>query len=576
MIYLGQGSQRPIYKIASSKIAYTSAAGFVLALALIGSASASSPTAALSTPAPTSPSAASALAVLPTPTAGSLQTLSPQDAARYAQAFAAMRRGDFIAGENLSHGIGDPILTGWLDAIRLLHPAYRANYPELKAWLDVHGDLPTADRVYDLALKRRPFGAPAPKKPMSPPDDADIEAQASAQQVVASAEQRRAPPMARAANARQQAAREAFYKGDVEGAYGLASTSGERWIAGLAAIRLQRYDEALKPLSELAADPHQSSWVHSGAAYWAARAAVAVNQPAKAHEFLESAARARDTFYGLIATRELQQQAAKAALQGDAIGEVLAATAVNGEAVVQIAHTDPRARRAVALAQIGMLAEAGEELRWSLALAPPAERPKLTSLALALNAPLGGKADVAKSGWARFDLGHFPTPVLNPLGGFTIDKALVYALVNQESRFNANSVSASGAYGLMQLTAATAARLAGDKSLRHNPAPLRDPALNLRLGQDYVAKLLASVKGDVMRAVAAYNCGPGVIQKLTARMGQNADSLMMIESMPSSQTRDYVQRVMAGYWTYRQIFGLDSRTLDAAASDIKAVASADR
>jgi len=487
-----------------------------------------------------------------------------------------MRRGDFIAGQNLSHGISDPILTGWLDAVRLLHPAYQANYAELKAWLEVNGDLPTAERVYDLALKRKPFGAPAPKKPISPPEDAGVEAQASAQQVVASAEQRPAPPMARAANARQQAAREAFYKGDMEQAYSLAAASDERWIAGLAAIRLQHFDEALKPLSELAADPHQSSWMHAGAAYWAARAAIAVNQPVRAHEFLKAAARAPDTFYGLIATRELEQQAAKASLQSDAIGEVLAATAVNGEEVAEIAKADPRARRAAALAQIGMLAEAGEELRWALAQAPTAERPKLTSLALALNAPLGGKADIAKTGWARFDLGHFPTPVLNPLGGFTIDKALVYALVNQESRFNPNIVSSSGAYGLMQLTAATAARLAGDKSLRHNPAPLRDPALNLRLGQDYVAKLLTSVKGDVMRAVAAYNCGPGVVQKLTARMGQNADSLMMIESMPSGQTRDYVQRVMAGYWTYRQIFGLDSRTLGAAASGIKAVASADR
>jgi soluble lytic murein transglycosylase-like protein len=382
--------------------------------------------------------------------------------------------------------------------------------------------------------------------------------------------------MARAANARQEAAREAFYSGDVARAYPLAAASGERWIAGLSAIRLQRYDDALTPLSELASDPRQSPWMRSGAAYWAARASTAVNQPAKAHEFLKVAARAPDTFYGLIATRELDQQAAKASLQSDAIGEVLAAAAVDGAEVAQIVRTEPRARRAAALAQVGMMAEAGEELRVALAEAPPAERPKLTSLALALNAPLGGKADVAKSGWARFDLGHFPTPVLNPLGGFTIDKALVYALVNQESRFNPNSVSASGAYGLMQLTAETAARLAGDKSLRKNPAPLRDPALNLRLGQDYVAKLLTSVKGDVMRAVAAYNCGPGVIEKLTARMGQNADSLMMIESMPSGQTRDYVQRVMAGYWTYRQIFGLDSRTLDAAASGLKAVASADR
>jgi len=558
-----------------ASVARSGAAGLVLTLALAGAAAANpGPTPA--TPPAVAPTPTNPVAALSAPASPSLQPLSAQDAARYGQAFAAARRGDFIAGQNLSHGVTDPVLMGWLDAVRLLHPAYQAKYPELKAWLDVHGDLPTAERVYDLALKRKPFGAPAPKKPMSPPDDTDVEVQASAEQVVASAEQRRAPPMARAANARQQAAREAFYKGDVAQAYTLAAASGERWIAGLSAIRLQHYDDALRPLSELAADPHQSSWVHSGAAYWAARAAVAVNQPAKAHEYLKTAARAPDTFYGLIAKRELDQQAAKASLQGDAIGEVLAATTVNGEDVAQIAHNDPRARRASALAQIGMTAEAGEELRWALAQAAPAERPKLTSLALALNAPLGGKADIAKSGWARFDLGHFPTPVLNPLGGFTIDKALVYALVNQESRFNPNSVSASGAYGLMQLTAATAARLAGDKSLRHNPAPLRDPALNLRLGQDYVAKLLTSVKGDVMRAVAAYNCGPGVIQKLTARMGQNADSLMMIESMPSGQTRDYVQRVMAGYWTYRQIFGLDSRTLDAAASGIKVVASADR
>jgi soluble lytic murein transglycosylase-like protein len=187
-----------------------------------------------------------------------------------------------------------------------------------------------------------------------------------------------------------------------------------------------------------------------------------------------------------------------------------------------------------------------------------------------------GRPDAAKAGWARFDMGHFPTPQLFPKGGFTIDKALVYALVRQESRFNANSVSGSGAYGLMQLTAETAARLAGDEGLRRHPLDLRDPALNLRLGQDYVAKLLTLAKGDVLRAVASYNGGPGVIRSMIAKMGDNADSLMMIESMPSGQTRDYVQRVMAGYWIYRQIFGQDSHTLDAAASGVRAVASADR
>ena len=163
--------------------------------------------------------------------------------------------------------------------------------------------------------------------------------------------------------------------------------------------------------------------------------------------------------------------------------------------------------------------------------------------------------------------------MLNPLGGFTIDKALVYALVRQESRFDPNAGSGS-AYGLMQLTAETAARLAGDPSLRRNPAALRDPALNLKLGQAYVSKLLSAVKGDVVRAVAAYNSGPGVVEKLAARMGSDSDSLMLVESMPSGQTRDYVQRVMAYYWTYRQIFGQDTSALGVANPGGKAFAAA--
>jgi soluble lytic murein transglycosylase-like protein len=219
--------------------------------------------------------------------------------------------------------------------------------------------------------------------------------------------------------------------------------------------------------------------------------------------------------------------------------------------------SDPRARRAAALMQIGLPLQAGEELKTAMAGASDADRPRLTALALALNAPLGG-ADPARAGWARFDVGSFPTPVLQPLGGFIIDKALVYALVRQESRFDPNAASGAGAYGLMQLTAETAARLAGDPRLRRDPSALRDPGLNLKLGQAYVAKLLANAKGDVVRAVAAYNSGPGAVQKLAAKMGQDVDSLMLVESMPSGQTRDYVQRVLSYYWTYSQIFGHDA------------------
>jgi len=533
--------------------------GVPQALALTSANTSSPSTSALLVQAPAlsaSPAAAPPLAVL-----------NPVDAERYIQAFAAMRRGDIAAGQSAVRGVSDPILMGWLDTVRLLHPAYRAGYPELRAWLDRNIDLPAAERVYDLALKRKPFGAPMPRKPSSE------EAEAGGANLAPSMPDLTPPPLPKAANARQQAARTAFYKGDIATALTLANASGERWIAGLSAMRLHLYDAALSSLSEMAHDLRQTSWARSGAAYWAARAAAALNQPAQAHAYMTLAARAPETFYGLIALRDLDQQAAKSALQADMINDVLAAAAVDSAAVTQIAHADPRARRAVALAQIGLLGEAGEDLRLALEEAPAAERPALTSLALALNAPIGGRAEVAKSGWARFDLSHFPTPDLTPKGGFTIDKALVYALVNQESRFNPDVVSHAGAYGLMQLTAATAARLAGDKSLRRHPSALRDPGFNLRLGQDYVAKLLSDLNGDIMQAVAAYNAGPGVIQKLTARMGQDVDSLMLIESMPSSQTRGYVQRVMAGYWTYRQIFSQAPHAKTTQAIDAKVATS---
>jgi soluble lytic murein transglycosylase-like protein len=137
--------------------------------------------------------------------------------------------------------------------------------------------------------------------------------------------------------------------------------------------------------------------------------------------------------------------------------------------------------------------------------------------------------------------------------------------------------SGAGAYGLMQLTAETAARLAGDASLKRNPGRLHDPGLNLRLGQDYVSKLLGAVGGDMLKAVAAYNCGPGVIFKMMGKLGgDNGDSLLMLESMPAGQTRQFVQRVMSNYWIYRQIFGLESHTLTAAATGNRAVAALDR
>lgn len=193
-----------------------------------------------------------------------------------------------------------------------------------------------------------------------------------------------------------------------------------------------------------------------------------------------------------------------------------------------------------------------------------AERSRWTTLALALNAPLTSEADTA--GGRLRGAFAYPTPALEPKWGFTIDRALVYAIVHQESRFDPAAVSPAGAVGLMQLMPEAAARAAGDDKLRQDMSPLFDPAFNLRVGQDYLTWLMERGVGyDLLQVVAAYNGGPGTLQRTVAMVGEQADSLLVIECLPSVETRNYVEKVVAAYWAYRDHFGKTTATLDAAA-----------
>jgi soluble lytic murein transglycosylase-like protein len=286
------------------------------------------------------------------------------------------------------------------------------------------------------------------------------------------------------------AARDAYYSGDVEKAFEMAPQAGERWIAGLAAYRLQKYPEARGFFETVANDLNEDAWLRSAAAFWAARSLTAAGDPEAALPFVRMAAMSPTTFYGMIAQRQL---------------------ALASGGAIQVAS---------------------------------------------LSGPY--------SYWTYGD--DFPTPELFPAGGFTLDKALVYALVRQESRFNQYAVSPAGAVGLMQLMPAAAAYAAGDDNLKTNVLPLFDAPTNLRLGQDYFKWLLEAGVGDndMLKAVAAYNGGPGTLQKAASRVGSN-DSLLVIESLPSRETRNYVEQVMVAYWTYRRMFGGETRTLDALA-----------
>ena len=474
--------------------------------------------------------------------AANTQALSPEDARHYAMAFEASERGDFIDAQMQVGEIQDPSLLGYLSFKELMHPtAHKAGFEELVGWLAKFRDLPVADRIFALAAKRRPVGETSPPTPAVALVDPGGGI---------------APPVSE----RGRAAREAFYSGNSKRALALASAAGERWIAGLAAYRLKAYDQAQGYFGELAHDAAADPWVRSAAGYWGARSALAQGDDGTATALLKAAARAPETFYGMIAHRQLALSAAPRQVQ------VTPAAFVRPAADADLSRfivADPRAHRAAALAQIGRSGDAAQELRAGLTLAATSgERDRWMALALDLGAQLADRVQAPRA--ADLD---YPMPSLEPRAGYTIDKALVYAIVRQESRFNPMAVSSVGATGLMQLMPEAAARAAGDDKLKSDMSPLLDPAFNLRVGQDYVTWLMERGVGyDILRTVAAYNGGPGTLIKTAQMVGDDADSLLVIECLPSVETRNYVEKVMAGYWTYRRMWGQDSATLDAVAT----------
>jgi hypothetical protein len=191
------------------------------------------------------------------------QALSPADAEHYAAAFDAVDRGDYIDAAMQAVDISDPTLAGYITYRQLMHPtAHKSNYDELADWLSRYADLPVAERIWAMAGKRKSLDA----VPTATPTLAGLDWSKTVLVTPGSG-----GPFD-LDNARL--AREAFYSGDSRRALELAVAVGDRWIAGMAAYRLKKFDLSEKSLASLAQDTAEDPWVRAGGAFWAARAAI--------------------------------------------------------------------------------------------------------------------------------------------------------------------------------------------------------------------------------------------------------------------------------------------------------------
>ncbi|MFN7106806.1 MAG: lytic transglycosylase domain-containing protein [Brevundimonas sp.] len=491
-----------------------------------------------------------------------LSALSSADRISYTTAFDALRRGDIETARASARQAQDRVLLGQVEFESLFHPDHIATYEELTAWLETYSDLPCADRVYTLALRRRPDGAPEPVRPggvIGRTWNSLVTAVSGGGGVDDPA----------------KAARVAYNNDDLTGASAMGRQIGDWWTVGLAEWRLGQFHESFAAFERVANDPTEDPWVRAGAAYWTARAAGQSGRQDRVTDYLRLSAQWPATFYGQIALRQLGEEptienmgprAYEAEPRLRRAAYVPQSAVVEPTALEAFVQADARAKRTVAFYEVGRRADAETELRSGLRTAVGDAAKMWTALARAIM-PVGN-ADAT-----RIDATRYPMPDLAPEGGFVIEKSLVYALALKETDFNPNARSSVGAYGLMQVMPTTAAEMTGDRTFVSDPSKLLVPAVNMRLGQTYINRMLAlpAFQGDLLRAVASYNAGPGPMLSAVRKLGPDADPLLLIETIDVPQARDYVEKVMASYWIYQRLFGGPLKTLDALASGARSV-----
>ena len=540
------------------------------------------------------------------------QVLSTGDAKLYREIFARQKRGKWAAADQRIRQLTDRRLMGHVLAQRYLHPtAYRSKYKELRDWMAKYADHPEAKRIYALALKRRPKNYRRPNRPRLRSRGSIVRAAAEATPYRSTKRLSRANRRA-AARIKRRVARNVlrtrltvsekllaaprskrlldqveidegsariaaawFYFGNDDRAFKLADAAANRsgryiplahWTAGLAAWRLDRLEDAVGHFEQLARAERASAWNTSAGAYWAARTHLKLRNPAEMSRWLALAAKHPRTFYGLLAQRALGLRPRFEFHNHELKPGMIARL-----------EADPVGRRAFGLLQIGERLLAERELRQLVgrtdaelarALLGVAERARMAGLAFRLGTRLSGAEHFASDDGA-LDAALYPIPPWRPKNGFVVDRALIYAMIRQESGFNPKAKSRAGARGLMQIMPSTASFITRDRRFRRSKRrQLFVPETNLDLGQRYIAYLLDHdlVRSNLFRLVTAYNGGPGNLNKWQRRMDYDDDPLLFIESLPARETRIYIERVLTNLWIYRLRLGQDVPSLDGIAA----------
>ena len=532
-------------------------------------------------------------------------TLSRSDIVNYQKIFESQEECNWKKANKHIFLLSDRILMGHVLSQRYLHPrCYRSEFIELTNWLKKYNDHPQARQIYILAIKRMPKGYKSPNKPIKPKGIVREDLQTFDQTNIYKSEkklsknqriekqklinsiksrvnrgwptgavkllnQRDVSKLLDQVEIDQQ--KELIAKGyflanknKLSIKYSLEALENSAlyvpyagWTGGLAAWRLKEYQLAAELFSNFSISLKNDIWHQSSGSFWAARAHAKLNEYENINFWLNRAAKNPNSFYGILASEIL-------GIDSSLDWQLVKTTAKEKNKYFSL----PSGKRIQALIQIGLAGQLEDEIIylntilnkdvaiWSLDIAQHFNL-AYTQIKIAHKLQKYG---------IKLPIKYFyPTPIWEPQKGFTLRPELIYAFIHQESMFNENAKSHKGAMGLMQILPSTAKFISSNIQVKRNNANiLKIPEINIEVGQEYIEYLLKlkSVSNNLIFLTAAYNGGPGNLKKWKKNTNYLDDPLLFMESIPSRETRWFIEKVLTKYWIYLDKNEIESKSLN--------------
>ena len=511
--------------------------------------------------------------------------LNEKDKNLYIKIFSLQKDGNFEESEKLIKELENNILLGRVKAQKYLHPTgYVSRFSELKNWLDHYGDHPSASRIYWLSNRKKPKSSKAAKKPKGgylsgfgnadhvnlrpriPSSYAGRSAPSLTRQVAYKIRRyiRRSWPSGALEVLNKQSSKKVLtekeesqlhweianayfifnkdYEAVREASKALVISQGQNdsaWsTAGLASWRRGDFKKARLFFSNLANLKNSRESIKSMGSYWASRAEFMNNNPIEALKYLKISSQYPDTFYGKLAINALGYDH-KIDFELPKISS----------SFISWLSSQDGGQRAFALLQVLEFWHADREIRKLYPIVPSKYHLELMSFASKYGMPSVAYrlADIQRveTGIKWYGALYPDLPLNKSIE--VKDKALVMSIIRQESRFDQRGKSQAKAQGLMQILPSTAAFVMKNRNyrgkLRHD---LLIPDKNISIGEKYINHLIEEplINNDLIKLLAAYNGGPGNLNKWIKNTNFKSDPLMLIETIPSRETRNYIKEVL--------------------------------